>query len=75
MKSLGFEAKKPYNFDRNQYGNALSKKEQQNTTKKPRKFKPTKYVHMVIPCFSVERDITYKMLSDPYDNRSEYNSY
>ncbi len=29
-KSLRFEAKKPYDFDRNQKRNALSKKEQPN---------------------------------------------
>ena len=36
MKSLRFEAKKPYDFDRNQNRSALSKKEheQTNTTEK-----------------------------------------
>ena len=42
---MRFEAKKPYDFDRNQKRSALSKKEQPNTTgKKPRKFKPIKYI-------------------------------
>ena len=42
------EAKKPYDFDRNQNRNALSKKEQPNTTgKKTRKFKPIKYIWLL----------------------------
>ena len=36
-KSLRFEAKKPYDFDRNQKRSALSKKEQPNSTVKNRK--------------------------------------
>ena len=43
---LRFEAKKPY--DRNQNGNTLYKKDQPNTTgKKPRKFKPIKYIWLL----------------------------
>ena len=40
-----FKAQKSYDFDRNQNRSALSKKEQPNNTgKKPRKFKPIKYI-------------------------------
>ena len=42
---MRFEAKKPYDFDRNQNRSALSKKEQPQTTgKKPRKFKHIKWL-------------------------------
>ena len=47
-KSLRFEAKKLYDFDRNQKRYALYKKEQPNTTgKKPRKFKLIKYIWLL----------------------------
>ena len=47
-KSLRFEAKKPYDFDKNVNTSVLSKKEQPNTTGKiPRKFKPIKYIWLL----------------------------
>ena len=47
-KILRFEAKKPYDFDRNKKGSALSKKEHPNTTgEKPPKFKPIKYIWLL----------------------------
>ena len=43
-----FEAKKPYDFDRNQNRSSLYKKEQPNTTgKKPRKFKLIKFIWLL----------------------------